>query len=88
MPWTLIDDGAANIEVGAAGMRKYYEWRRLIRDDINPRAAANQVGDTHYEQLGGHHRGVYTIRLSQLHRVVFTIAEQVVTVSHIGGHFP
>ncbi|MGE6161462.1 hypothetical protein ACLHZ7_10405 [Aeromonas salmonicida] len=44
----------------------------------------------HYEQLSGNNKGVYTIRLSQEHRVAFTIngTLQQVKVISIGGHFP
>ena len=40
--------------VPRVGMLKYYEWRRLIRDeDRTPNDAAEIVGDLHYERLKG-----------------------------------
>jgi plasmid maintenance system killer protein len=95
MPWNVNDaqqrarfDAGRHVDVPAAGMRKYYEWTRLINSNVAPNVAAGQVGDLHYEQLQGRHQGTYTIRLSQEHRVVFTIVGQQVVVSQIGGHFP
>jgi len=40
--------------------------------------------------LSGKNKGIYTIRLSQEHRVAFTINStlQQVNVISIGGHFP
>ena len=97
MPWT-VDDTAARAtfdankhnKVVAAGMRKYYEWRTLINENIHPITAAAQVSDMHYEQLAGQHKGLFTVRLTQTDRVVFTVDGDSldVTVSRIGGHFP
>ncbi|HHW5414144.1 type II toxin-antitoxin system YoeB family toxin [Citrobacter sp. Cpo090] len=73
--------------VPQAGMRKYYEWRRLIRDGgSSPADAAAKVGDLHYERLRGRN-GFYSIRLSQEHRVVFSVQNESVTVYTIGGHY-
>ena len=97
MPW-IVNDAAARAtfvagnhdQVVVAGMRRYYEWRRLINTNIHPSIAAAAVGNTHYERLSGQHAGLYTIRLTQADRVVFTVngANLVVTVLRIGGHFP
>ena len=78
------------VAVPAAGMRKFHDWCREIEKDIHPKLAADMAGDLNYEQLGGRLRGQYTIRLSQEHRVGFTIDEtnRVVTIFHIGGHYP
>ncbi|HGU0827223.1 TPA: hypothetical protein ACM6YF_004410, partial [Escherichia coli] len=52
--------------VPRAGMRKYYEWRRLIRDEgRTPKDAAEIVGDLHYERLKGGAEDFYSIRLTQ-----------------------
>ncbi|HCP5927994.1 TPA: type II toxin-antitoxin system YoeB family toxin [Escherichia coli] len=74
--------------VPRAGMRKYYEWRRLIRDEgRTPGDAAENVGDLHYERLKGGAEDFYSIRLTQKHRVVFSVTGEVVTVYTIGGHY-
>jgi Txe/YoeB family toxin of Txe-Axe toxin-antitoxin module len=96
MAWIVNDNAqrarfnaGRHVQVPVAAMRKYYEWKHLITsEDLAPNVAADRVGDLHYEQLQGRHRGTYTIRLSQEHRVVFTIVGQQVIVSQIGGHFP
>ncbi|WP_239974652.1 hypothetical protein [Photobacterium damselae] len=51
---------------------------------------ANKIGDLHYEELSGQNRGLNTIRLSQVHRVVFYLNEtlQQVIVTQIGGYYP
>jgi Txe/YoeB family toxin of Txe-Axe toxin-antitoxin module len=94
-----VDDSAQRARYGAgkavpvqpAAMSKYHEWRRKIQDEnTHPKTAADAVGDMHYEQLGGRLKGIYTIRLSQEHRVVFNIDDVKfkVIVTQIGGHFP
>jgi Txe/YoeB family toxin of Txe-Axe toxin-antitoxin module len=44
----------------------------------------------HYEALAGKLKGEYTIRLTQEHRVAFTIDDgnKTVSVFLIGGHYP
>lgn len=70
--------------VPPAGMRKYFEWRRLVRDyGYDPRTAAANVFDGDPEKLEG---DTYTIRLTNHHRVVFTKRGNNVTVITIGGH--
>lgn len=77
-------------EVPSAAMRTYHQWRRLINNGETPMNAARASGDLHFEQLSGRNRGVYTIRLSQEHRVVFTLDNTLETVNviQIGGHYP
>ena len=98
MPWTVDDSMQRNrfnagkhVPVPPAAMKKYFDWKSFITgQQMAPKTAADRVGDTHYEQLGGRFKGLFTIRLSQEHRVVFEIdqARQLVTVRQIGGHFP
>lgn len=97
MAWTIDDsqqrilyDKGKHVAVPPAGMSKYHEWRRKIELGTHPKNAADEVGDMHYEQLGGVNKGIYTIRLSQEHRVAFTLngTLQQVNVISIGGHFP
>lgn len=80
MAWTIDDSQPRilynkdkHVAVTASAMSKYHEWRREIVRGTDPKNAADKVGDMHYEQLGGKHKGIYTIRLSQEHRVAFTI---------------
>ena len=97
MAWTIDDSQPRilynkdkHVAVTASAMSKYHEWRREIVRGTDPKNAADKVGDMHYEQLGGKHKGIYTIRLSQEHRVAFTInsTQQQVSVISLGGHFP
>lgn len=98
MPWSLDDSIQRNVfnrnrhfDVPGAAIRKYHDWKRLVvQGNMAPNLAAAQVGDTHYEQLGGRNAGEFTIRLSQQHRVAFTVdsVNQHVTVFQIGGHYP
>ncbi|PLR40820.1 hypothetical protein CYR55_05955 [Chimaeribacter californicus] len=71
--------------VHPAGMKKYYEWRRLIRDrGMSPSDSAKKVGDLHYEKLTGNK---CSIRLTQGDRVLFSVQGHNVTVYGIGGHY-
>jgi plasmid maintenance system killer protein len=78
-------------KVNPAGMRKYFEWRRLIRDGDSPQDAARAVGDTHYEQLKGktyETYSLYSIRLSQSDRVTFIYpSSSRIKIVGIGGHY-
>ncbi|EFH7843350.1 hypothetical protein GJ336_18260 [Escherichia coli] len=66
-------------------MRKYYEWRRRVRDyGHDPRTAANSVADANCEKLRGDY---YSFRLTQEHRVVFTMRGNDITVYSVGGHY-
>ncbi len=93
MAWQVDDTIQRNafalgkhVEVPASSMSKYYEWRRLVNQGTHPKAAAEQVGDMHYEKLKA--SDFYTIRLSQEHRAVFTLDGQTVKVKQVGGHYP
>lgn len=97
MAWTIDDSQPRilynkdkHVAVTASAMSKYHEWCREIVRGTDPKNAADKVGDMHYEQLSGKNKGIYTIRLSQEHRVAFTINStlQQVKVISIGGHFP
>lgn len=71
--------------VHPAGMKKYYEWRRLIRDrGVSPSDSAEKVGGLYFKRLTGNQ---YSIRLTQGHRVLFSINGHNVTVLGIGGHY-
>lgn len=93
--WTINDDkprrifeGDKHTPVPAAGMRKYYEWRRLIHaEHRHPKDAAERVGDLNYKKLSGA-MNQHEIRLTQGHRATFTInnERQHVEVLRIGGH--
>ena len=96
--WTVDDsvqrqkyDKNKHIPVPAAAMEKYFEWRRKItQENLHPKEAAKKVGDTHYEPLNGEHKGEFTIRINQEHRVAFTIDDdkKTVNVFVVGGHYP
>ncbi len=96
--WTVDDsvqraayDKGKHDPVPASSMRKYHDWRLAVEHkNQHPKVAAEEVGDLHYEQLSGKLKGEYTVRLSQEHRVAFTIDDttKVVAVFRIGGHYP
>lgn len=74
-----------HIPVPPSAMRKYNEWRRLIANyGYNPRTAAEHVGDTNPERLRGN---TFSIRLTQEHRVVYSIQGNNITVHSVGGHY-
>ncbi|PRQ05288.1 hypothetical protein ENSA5_04070 [Enhygromyxa salina] len=89
MPWTIDDLHATptpNLPRTCAST--YYAWRRAIRDrGIHPKDAAEEVGDANYELYNG--AGTKgTIRMSQSHRVWFTLnsdTEEVI-VNKVGTH--
>lgn len=98
MAWKVDDsvqrnvfNAGKNFSVEPSAMRKYHDWKNKINlQNLHPKVAADAAGDMHYEQLSGRNAGQYTIRLSQQHRVAFTIntASQTVNVFQIGGHYP
>lgn len=52
-----------HVPVPHAAMRKYYEWRRKVRDfGHDPKTAANSVCDANPEKL---HGDTYSFRLTQ-----------------------
>jgi hypothetical protein len=58
-------------EVHPAAMRKYEEWRHLIKDrGVSPVEAARQVGKLRIEKLTGN---MCSIRLTHVHRVLFLL---------------
>ncbi|MEG4964057.1 MULTISPECIES: hypothetical protein [unclassified Microcoleus] len=59
----------------------------IQNDGANPRDAAQMAGDTNYRKLQGT-QNQFEIRLSQATRATFFVddANQVVTMSQIGGH--
>lgn len=74
-----------HIPVPEAAMRKYYEWRRMVRDmGHDPKTAANYVCDGNPEKL---HGDTYSFRLTQEHRVVYTKVGNNITVHSVGGHY-
>ena len=87
--WTFDDSRAVGTpHLPSAAMRKYYDWRRLIRDsNIAPKPAAEQVGDLNYKSLVGA-PNQFEIRLNQHHRATFSVdgSTETVTVYQIGGH--
>ncbi len=90
--WTVPDSKAERQCTLPSGyMAKYRNWKDEIQvRNHHPKEAAEICGDMHYEQLSGKNKGQFTIRLSQEHRVAFTLntmARQVL-VFHIGGHYP
>lgn len=95
--WTVNDseprrtfEANKHVAVPASGMRNYYAWRDQINKGAHPSDAAEHVADMRYEQLKGKNQGQFTIRLSQEHRVLFTVdqANKEVNVKAIGGHQP
>jgi hypothetical protein len=89
MPWSIDDLHATPTpNLPRACGATYYAWRRAIRDrGIHPSEAADEVGDTNFEYYdNGQTKG--TIRLSQGHRVWFTVnqATEEVTVNKVGTH--
>jgi Txe/YoeB family toxin of Txe-Axe toxin-antitoxin module len=98
MPWRVVNPVSeeykkhpkGKVSVPPAAMRKFHDWCRAVESDTHPKLAADMAGDLNYEQLGGRLAGQYTIRLSQEHRVAFTIDEpnRLVTIFQIGGHYP
>jgi hypothetical protein len=89
MPWSIDDLHATPTEnLPRACGATYYAWRRAIRErGIHPSEAAAEVGDTNFEYYdNGQTKG--TIRLSQGHRVWFTVnqATEEVTVNKVGTH--
>lgn len=94
MPYTFDDSAARDawekgrsIEVPPAGMRKYHDWKRLIQNEgKTPSDAARLAGDMNFEQLRGH-TNLYSVRLTQSHRVTFSIEGMDVKVKSIGGHY-
>ncbi|PWY92311.1 hypothetical protein BO70DRAFT_327401 [Aspergillus heteromorphus CBS 117.55] len=72
-------------------LNTYYEFRDLVKAGSHPSEAVRTMGgDLHFERLSGRLKDVYTIRLSQEHRVAFTIdaRQRNVFVLNLGGHYP
>jgi hypothetical protein len=88
MAWTITDLKATTTQIPSTCGATYYAWRRAIRErGLHPKAAAEEVGDTNFEYYDqGQTKG--TIRLSQAHRVWFTIndGEEEVVVNKVGTH--
>ncbi len=82
--YTVNDSNAEENTMKPAQETKYKSWKKLILAGSHPKEAAEEIGDSHYETVSGG----YTIRLSQEHRVFFTISGNAVTVKQIGGHYP
>ncbi|MEL7471360.1 MAG: hypothetical protein AAFN27_23115 [Pseudomonadota bacterium] len=98
MPWSVdeslpqaIFKKNKHIPVDTSAMKKYYEWRNEITSsNVDPGTAAkNLKNDCNFEGLQGKRKGIYSIRLSQEHRVVFEYDTTLhtVTVLSIGGHY-
>lgn len=94
MPYTFDDSKPRKIyeknkhnEVPPAGMRTYNDWRRqIVEKGLGPKEAAANVADCHYELIDKN-TDRYSIRLSQGHRVVFTVKGREIEVLEIGGHY-
>lgn len=93
MPFSFDDSAARlnwekgkSVSVPPAGMRKYHDWRRYILEGRTPADAARLAGDMNYEQLQGN-SNLYSVRLSQQHRVLFSVTGMAVRVLEIGGHY-
>ncbi|KAF3221860.1 hypothetical protein TWF679_007075 [Orbilia oligospora] len=90
--WTWAESSAVKkAQLEESHMATYNQFRELVTEQrLHPAVAARQVGDTNYEGLLGKRKGQYTIRLSQEHRVAFTVdkASKHVHVFHLGGHYP
>ncbi|WP_413795854.1 hypothetical protein [Aeromonas dhakensis] len=95
MGWTVDDsnqrilyDKGKHVYVPPAAMAKYYAWKDAIKKGQHPINAV--TSDMNYEELLGIYKGIYTIRLSQGHRVAFEIYDTLkqVKIISIGGHFP
>ncbi len=82
--FTVNDSKAEENTMKPAQETKYKQWKKLILAGSHPKDAAEEIGDSNYETVSGG----YTIRLSQEHRVFFTISGNAVTVKQIGGHYP
>ncbi|KAF7616925.1 RHS repeat protein [Aspergillus flavus] len=91
-PWTWSDTKAyrkGGHLLEDAHLSTYNDYKALVTGGQHPSQAA-RFRDLHFEQLRGRQRGQFTIRLSQEHRVAFTIDETArhIDVFHIGGHYP
>lgn len=92
MGYTFNDDAALKArqsgksrEVHPAAIKKYEEWRHLIKErGMSPVEAARQVGKLRIEKLTG---SMCSIRLTHVHRVLFSVDGQQITVHAIGGHY-
>ncbi|UKY37642.1 hypothetical protein [Pantoea dispersa] len=93
MPYTFDDSAARqrwekgkSVSVPSAGMRKYHDWRRYILTGRSPSDAARLAGDMNYELLKGN-SNLCSVRLTQQHRVLFSVAGMSITILEIGGHY-
>lgn len=85
-----LNANGKNIAVEPAGMRKYYEFRRGITQlGYSPDEAAGKAGDMRMEKLPGHGADIYSLRLTQSHRVLLRINTnaRIIEVLSIGGHY-
>lgn len=74
-----------HVQVPAAAMNKYYQWRRFVNEEgLDPKTAAKKVSDANPEKL---HDGTFSFRLSQEHRVIYSQSGDTVTVHSVGGHY-
>ena len=74
-------------QVPPVGMRKYNDWRRqIVEKGLGPKEAAENVGDCHYEEINKS-LGLYSIRLTQAHRVLFQVKGNEIIINGIGGHY-
>ncbi|MDX6018883.1 hypothetical protein SIL08_01050 [Scandinavium sp. V105_16] len=93
MPFSFDDSAARqnwgkgkSISVPPAGMRKYHDWRRYILAGRSPSDAARLAGDMNYELLQGN-SNLCSVRLTQQHRVLFSVVGMSIKVLEIGGHY-
>ncbi|PHM69781.1 hypothetical protein [Xenorhabdus sp. KJ12.1] len=88
MVWVVDDERAEWAQIPRAAENKYDEWVRIIvENNRSPSDAARDIGDSNFKMLSGATE-LYTIRLSQRHRVLFTIdsVNEIVRVLQVGGH--
>ena len=87
MPWTLDKNGVTpDVDLTTAEQDKLNAFMGAIQNDgKHPRTAAQEAGDTMYENLQGDQ---YQIRLSKANRATFTVDDdnERVTFLQVGGH--
>jgi hypothetical protein len=86
--WTLTGPKKEEY-IESAHKAKYDEWVKNIVGGMHPKVAAEKIGDSHYEVIDPTLK-IFTIRISQKHRVAFKLDEVkcIVNVFQLGGHYP
>nr|ABU68418.1 42 kDa insecticidal toxin [Xenorhabdus nematophila] len=88
----LRDNPSRNtfMKMDDAAKRKYSSFIKEVQKGNDPRAAATSIGTksgSNFEKLQG--RDLYSIRLSQEHRVTFSInnTDQIMEIQSVGTHY-